>query len=56
MVAFLAVYALVMMAVGGELATGRGIVVELIFFAAAGLLWLPAAMAIIRWMMRPDSA
>jgi hypothetical protein len=54
MVTFLVVYTLVMMAIGGEIATGRGIAVELIFFAAAGLLWLPVAMAIIRWMMRPD--
>lgn len=53
-VGFLVIYALVMMAVGGEFAAGRGIVVELLFFAVAGLLWLPVAMAIIRWMMRPD--
>ncbi|MFM8746901.1 MAG: DUF2842 domain-containing protein [Aestuariivirga sp.] len=55
MLVFLAVYALVMMAVGGEFAAGRGIALELGFFAAAGLLWLPVAMAIIRWMMRPDA-
>jgi hypothetical protein len=53
-VAFLIIYALVMMAIGGEFAAGRGAAVELGFFAAAGLLWLPVAMAIIRWMMRPD--
>lgn len=54
-VGFLIAYALVMMAVGGEFVTGRGVAVELGFFAAAGLLWLPVAMAIIRWMIRPDS-
>lgn len=53
-VAFLIIYALVMMAVGGEFAAGRGILVELLFFAVAGILWLPVVMAIIRWMMRPD--
>lgn len=53
-VAFLIAYALVMMAVGGEWAVGRGIAVELGFYALAGVLWLPAVMAIIRWMSRPD--
>ena len=55
-VAFIVVYSLVMMAVGGELAVGRGIVAELLFYAVAGLLWLPVVMAIIRWMVRPDPA
>ena len=55
-VAFIIAYALVMMAVGGELAVGRGIVLELLFYALAGLLWLPVVMAIIRWMVRPDPA
>jgi hypothetical protein len=55
-VVFLIVYALVAMAVGGELAVGRGLAVELTFYAVAGLLWLPVVMAIIRWMARPDAA
>jgi uncharacterized membrane protein len=55
-VAFIIVYSLVMMAVGGEWAVGRGIVAELLFYAVAGLLWLPVVMAIIRWMVRPDPA
>jgi hypothetical protein len=55
-VAFIIVYSLVMMAVGGEFAVGRGLVVEILFFAIAGLLWLPVVMAIIRWMVRPDPA
>ncbi len=53
-VAFLIVYALVMMAVGGELAVGRGMAIEFGFFLVAGLLWLPVVMAIIRWMVKPD--
>ena len=53
-IAFIIVYSLVMMAVGGELAIGRGVAVELIFYAIAGLLWLPVVMGLIRWMVRPD--
>lgn len=52
---FLIVYSLVAMAVGGQLVVGRGLLAELPFFAAAGLLWLPAVMAIIKWMSRPDT-
>jgi uncharacterized membrane protein len=55
-VAFIIIYSLAMMAVGGELAVGRGLVVEIVFYAVAGLLWLPVVMAIIRWMVRPDPA
>ena len=55
-VAFLILYALVAMAVGGEFAVGRGVAVELIFYVLAGILWLPVVMAIIRWMARPDVA
>ena len=55
-VAFIILYALVLMAVGGELAVGRGLAVELLFYIVAGLLWLPVVMAIIRWMVRPDPA
>lgn len=55
-VVFIVIYALVMMAVGGEFAVGRGSAVELAFYVVAGLLWLPVVMAIIRWMVRPDRA
>jgi hypothetical protein len=53
-VGFLVIYALVAMAVGGELVAGRGPAFELPFYVAAGLLWLPVAMAVIRWMAKPD--
>lgn len=53
-VVFMIVYALVAMAVGGDLAVGRGIAVELIFYVLAGLLWVPVVMVIIRWMVKPD--
>lgn len=55
-VAFIIVYALLAMAAGGELAVGRGMAVELIFYIVAGSLWLPVVMYIIRWMVRPDEA
>jgi uncharacterized membrane protein len=55
-VTFIIAYSLIMMAVGGELAVGRGLAVEVLFYAVAGLLWLPVVMAIIRWMVRPDPA
>ena len=55
-VAFIIAYSLVMMAVGGEVAVGRGMAAEILFYAIAGLLWLPVVMAIIRWMVRPDPA
>ena len=47
---FLAVYCLVMMAVGGSLIVGAPMPVELAYFIFAGLGWLPVVMAIIRWM------
>jgi hypothetical protein len=55
-VAFLIVYALVAMAVGGDVAVGRGQAIELTFYVLAGILWLPVVMAIIRWMVKPDAA
>lgn len=53
-VVFIVVYALVMMAVGGELVVGRGMAFELPFYIVAGLGWLPVVMAIIVWMSKPD--
>ena len=55
-VAFLIAYALVMMAVGGMLVVGRGMVFELPFYILAGLGWLPVVMLIIRWMSKQDPA
>ncbi len=53
---WLTVYALVVMAVGGQLVVGRGLLFELPFYIIGGLAWLPVAMMIIRWMSRPDPA
>lgn len=55
-IVFIIIYALVMMAVGGEWAVGKGLAVELPFYIIAGALWLPVVMVIIRWMSRPDPA
>lgn len=53
-VAFLIVYALLAMAVGGMAVVGRGLILELPFYILAGTLWLPVSMLIIRWMAKPD--
>ncbi len=55
-VAFLIVYALIAMAVGGDLVVGRGPAFELPFYILAGLAWLPVVMGLIRWMSKPDPA
>ncbi len=55
-VAFLIVYALIAMAVGGDLVIGRGPAFELPFYIFAGILWLPVVMGLIRWMSKPDPA
>jgi len=52
--AYLTLYSLIAMAVGGALVVELNRFVQLIFFAVAGVLWLPGMMKIIRWMSRPD--
>lgn len=53
-VAFMIVYSLVAMAVGGELVVGQSAAFEIAFYLVAGIAWLPVVMWIIRWMARPD--
>ena len=53
-VAFLIVYSLVAMAVGGILVVGKGMLFELPFYIVAGVLWLPVVMMLIRWMAKLD--
>ena len=55
-VAFLTVYCLIAMAVGATWLSGRPAWLQLGYYVAAGLAWLPAVMAIIRWMSRPDAS
>jgi len=54
MLQWLTVYALVVMALGGQYVVGNGMWLELPFYILGGLGWLPVAMTIIRWMSRPD--
>ncbi|MBI2719879.1 MAG: DUF2842 domain-containing protein [Rhizobiales bacterium] len=53
-VGFLIIYSLVAMTVGGQLVLGGGLAVELPFYIAAGIAWLPPVMLLIRWMAKPD--
>lgn len=52
-VAFLIVYCLIAMAIGGMVAVGLPMPLEIGFFVIAGLAWLPVVMMLIRWMSRP---
>ncbi len=52
-VAFLIVYCLIAMAIGGMVAVGLPLPLEIGFFVLAGIGWLPVVMVIIRWMSRP---
>jgi Protein of unknown function (DUF2842) len=52
-VAFLIVYCLIAMAIGGMVAVGLPRPLEIGFFVIAGIAWLPIVMMIIRWMSRP---
>ncbi len=52
--AYITLYALVVMAVGGVFILGKGVVAELLFYVIAGFGWLPVEMVIIRWMSKPD--
>ncbi len=53
-VSWLIIYALVAMAIGGAWVVGRGMGLELAYYVAAGVAWIPVAMIIIRWMSKPD--
>ncbi len=53
-ITFLTVYALIAMAIGARyLSTVHGIW-QFLFYAVAGLAWLPGAMVIISWMAKAD--
>jgi hypothetical protein len=53
-VGFLLVYSLIAMAIGGQYVVGQNGALEFAYYAFAGVAWLPVAMAIIRWMSKPD--
>lgn len=54
-IAFLVVYALIAMAMGGQYVVGYGPAIELPAFILLGVGWVPVAMVLIRWMSRPDT-
>lgn len=53
--AFLAVYAFAMMLVAIVLQVHGNKLVEVLYYAVAGLAWVVPAGLLIRWMQRPDS-
>jgi len=55
LILFLAVYALAAMMTAVVLQVSASKLVELIYYPVAGLLWLPPAMWLVRWMQRPDA-
>jgi hypothetical protein len=55
LLAFLAVYALLAMMVAVVLQVGASKLAEIVYYPLAGLLWLPPAMWLVRWMQRPDA-
>ena len=55
LVTFIGVYSLLVMALAGSRLSTVGWAVSLAFYAGAGLLWVPPAALIIRWMQKPSS-
>ena len=53
-VGFMIVYCLLAMLLGNAVVLRYGTFGETVFFALAGLAWLPPAMLLVRWMQRPD--
>jgi hypothetical protein len=56
--AFLAVfvpfYALTVMSIAGARLPGSSILMQTVFYAIAGLLWVLPAGVVVTWMQRPD--
>jgi len=53
-VSFLIVYSLIAMAIGARYLSVVHGIWQFLFYAVAGLAWLPGAMMIISWMARAD--
>jgi membrane protein DedA with SNARE-associated domain len=53
-VLWLITYSLIAMAFGGQFVVGSHMLVELGFYIVAVVPWLLGAMAIIRWMSKPE--
>jgi hypothetical protein len=54
LVVFVLFYALVAMTVGAARLPGTSILVQTLYYAVAGLIWVIPAGFIIKWMQRPD--
>lgn len=54
MLGFLAIYAVVALAIAAILQVNAGRVAEWIFYVVAGLAWVPGAAWIVSWMHRSD--
>jgi hypothetical protein len=54
LLAFLAVYALVVMLVAVVLQVKDSKIVELLFYIIGGLAWVVPAALLVRWMQKPD--
>ena len=53
--AFVMVYALLAMALAAAVLPGTNGLVQLLYYAAAGLVWVVPVALLIRWMSRPDA-
>lgn len=54
LVAFITIYALFAMELGAGAFAEAAPVAQAIYYLVAGLLWVPVAAILIRWMQRPD--
>lgn len=55
MLGFLAVYAVIALAIAAILQVHGGRVVEWVFYVVAGLAWVPGAAWIVSWMHRSEA-
>jgi hypothetical protein len=51
---YLIVYCLIAKVIGNAVVAKSGGLGQALYFIAAGFAWLPVAMALVRWMQRPD--
>ena len=54
LVVFVPFYALIAMTVGAAKLPGTSLLVQTLYYAVAGLIWVVPAGFIINWMQRPD--
>lgn len=54
LITFVGFYALLVMGLSASRLMTMGWAVQLAFYAGAGLLWVPPAAMIIRWMQKPS--